>query len=64
VPLRQLGFPSRLAISQPARRSAERDTFSGTNIGHPKLFIGWAVGRQESAAALPVNNFVAAEIAP
>ena len=30
------------------------------NIGHPKLFIGGAVGRQESPAAPTVNNFAAA----
>jgi hypothetical protein len=31
------------------------------NIGNPKLFIGGAVGRQESPTAPPVNNFVAAK---
>ena len=32
-------------------------------IGYPKLFTGGAVGRQESPAAPPVNNFVAAQTA-
>ena len=31
------------------------------HIGYPKLFIGGAVGRQESPAAPPVNSFVAAK---
>jgi hypothetical protein len=30
-----------------------------TNIGHPKLFIGGAVGRQVAPAAPAVNNFAA-----
>jgi len=34
-----------------------------SDIGNPKLFIGGAVGRQESPAAPRMNNFVAAETA-
>ena len=44
---------SELSVESALRRMAT------TNIGYPKLFTGGAVGRRNTPAAPPVNNFVA-----